>query len=124
MRMPDELDRDFVLRALLAREELGSTGVGDGIAIPHVRNPIVRHVPRPSVTLCFLEQAIEFGALDGKPVSAFFTVISPTLRAHLYLMARLAFALRDPGFKRVVVRQSSREDILEAAKRVEASFRQ
>jgi len=124
MRMPDELDRDFVLRALLAREELGSTGVGDGIAIPHVRNPIVPHVPRPSVTLCFLEQAIEFGALDGKPVSALFTVTSPTLRAHLYLMARLAFALLDPGFKRVVVRQSSREDILEAAKRVEASFRQ
>jgi PTS system nitrogen regulatory IIA component len=102
---------------------LGSTGVGDGIAVPHVRNPIVPHVPRPSVTLCFLEQPVAFAALDGKPVSVLFTVISPTLRGHLYLMARLAFALLDPEFKRIVLQQSSREHILQAARLVEVSFR-
>ncbi|RJP40523.1 MAG: helix-turn-helix domain-containing protein [Phycisphaerales bacterium] len=124
MRLPAELDRDFVLRALLARESLASTGVGDGIAIPHVRNPVVPHVLCPSVTLCFLERAIEFAALDGRPVSILFTVISPTLRAHLYLMARLGFALRDPEFKRTVLCQSSREAVLQAARCVEESFRQ
>ena len=45
-----------------------STAVGDGIAIPHVRNPVVLHVGRPAIALCFLERAIEYGALDGKPV--------------------------------------------------------
>lgn len=74
MRLPDEVDRDFLLRVLVARETLGSTGIGEGIAIPHVRNPIVLHVPRPSITLCFLEQAIEFGALDGRPVRVLFTI--------------------------------------------------
>lgn len=122
MRLPDEVDRDFLLRVLVAREALGSTGMGEGIAIPHVRNPIVLHVPRPSITLCYLEQAVEFGALDGKPVRVLFTVISPSIRAHLYMMSHLAFALRDSAFKDAVVRDASREELFREARRIEASF--
>ena len=70
----------------MARESLGSTGIGDGIAIPHVRNPIVMHIPRPTITLCFLEHPIDFGALDGQPVHTLFTIVSPTVRAHLHLL--------------------------------------
>ena len=47
MRLPEEVDRDFLFNVLVARESLGSTGFGDGVAIPHVRNPIVLHIPRP-----------------------------------------------------------------------------
>jgi len=119
MRLPDEVDREFLLRVLLAREQLASTGIGDGVAIPHVRNPIVLHVAKPMITLCFLEKPIDFGALDGKPVNALFTLISPTVRAHLHLLSRLAFALRDPGFKEVITRQALREQILAEAQRIE-----
>jgi PTS system nitrogen regulatory IIA component len=122
MRLPDEVDRAFLLRVLVAREALGSTGIGEGIAIPHVRNPIVLHVPRPSITLCFLEQAVEFGSLDGKPVRVLFTVVSPTVRAHLYMMSHVAFALRDPAFKEAVLREASRDEVFREARRVEASF--
>jgi PTS system nitrogen regulatory IIA component len=120
MRLPEEVDRDFLLKVLLAREALASTGIGDGIAIPHVRNPIVLHVSRPMISLGFLEKPVEFGALDGKPVHALFSVISPTVRAHLHLLSRLAFAMHDPGFKDAVVRQASRDEILDEARRVEA----
>lgn len=123
MRLPDEVDREFLYRVLLAREELGSTAVGDGIAIPHARNPIVLHVTKPSITLCFLERPIEFGALDGLPVHAFFSVISSTSRVHLRLLSRLAFALNDPGFKAAVTQQASREEILAAANRVESGIK-
>lgn len=122
MRLPQEVDRGFLLRVLLAREQLASTGIGDGIAIPHVRNPIVLHVDKPHITLCFLEKPIEFGALDGKPVHALFTVISPTVRAHLHLLSRLAFSLRDAGFKAAIMRQALREEILKEAARIEKSF--
>jgi len=122
MRLPEEVDRDFLLRVLLAREALESTGIGDGIAIPHVRNPIVLHVNRPMISLGFLENPVEFGALDGQPVHALFSVISPTVRAHLHLLSRLAFALHDPGFKSVVARQASRDEIFNEARRVEASL--
>jgi PTS system nitrogen regulatory IIA component len=119
MRLPEEVDREFLFQVLLARENLGSTGIGDGIAIPHVRNPIVLHVPRPMITLCFLEKPVDFGAIDGRPVHALFSLISPTVRGHLHLLSRLAFALRDKGFKDAICGQSSREEIIAEAKRID-----
>ena len=123
LRLPEEVDRGFLLRVLLARETLESTGIGDGIAIPHVRNPVVLHVARPLITLCFLEHAVEFGALDGKPVSIVFSLISPTVRAHLRLLSRLSFALQDPRFKAVLQRQSARDEIFAEAHRIEAGLK-
>ena len=117
MQLPEEVDREHLLQVLLAREKLASTGVGDGIAIPHVRSPIVLHVPRPTMTLCFLEPAVEFGALDGKPVQTLFTLVSPTVRAHLHLLSQLAFALRDDRFKVLVAREGQREEILAEVQR-------
>lgn len=122
MKLLEEVDREFLYQVLLAREALGSTGIGEGIAIPHVRNPIVLHLSRPMVMLCFLERPVDFGALDGQPVTALFILISPTVRAHLYLLSRLGFALRDVDFKNAVLHQASREEILEALRRVEISM--
>lgn len=122
MRLPEEVDRGFVFRVLLAREQLASTAIGDGIAIPHVRNPIVVHVLRPTITLCFLDTPVDFGALDGQPVSALFTLISPTVRAHLSLFSRLGFALRDPAFRQTIRAQRLREDILKELERIEKTF--
>jgi PTS system nitrogen regulatory IIA component len=111
-----------IFDALLQRERLGSTGVGDGIAIPHVRNPVVLHVPKAMISLWLLAAPIEFGAVDGKPVHALFSLISPTVRTHLHMLSRLAFALRDTGFKAAVTRRSSPEEILKEARRVETGL--
>jgi PTS system nitrogen regulatory IIA component len=119
VKLPEEVDRQFLYQVLLAREALGSTGIGDGIAIPHVRNPIVLHLSRPMVTLCFLDHPVDFRAIDGQPVTTLFTLISPTVRAHLHLLSRLGFALRDTEFKKAVKEQASREVILETLRRAE-----
>lgn len=121
MNLPDEVDREFLYQVLLAREGLGSTAIGEGIAIPHVRNPIVLHLVRPMVTLSFLERPVDFGALDGQPVTTLFTLISPTVRAHLHLLSRLGFALRDTAFKEAVLHQAPREQIVETLRRVEVA---
>ena len=119
MPLPAEVDREFLLQVLLARESLGSTGIGNGLALPHVRNPVVMHIPRPMVTLCFLERPIEFGALDGQPVHTLFTLLSPTVRAHLHTLARISFALQQPGFAEAIHRQGSRDEILAASEAVD-----
>lgn len=119
MPLPEEVDKPFLLRVLLARESLGSTGFGNGIAIPHVRNPIVMHIPRPMITLCFLETPVDFDALDGKPVNTLFTMVSPTISAHLNLLSKLAFALRYPVFASVIAKQGSREEILKTAHEID-----
>ena len=121
MPLPNDVDRHLLLQMLLAREALQSTAVGEGIAIPHVRNPMVLHVPRPMITLCFLEPPVNFGALDGKPVYALFSLISPSPRVHLHLLSRLAFALRDARFKELIAQRAGQEEILNAAGHVETN---
>lgn len=122
MPLPEEDDRDLLLDVLIARESAGSTGIGDGIAIPHVRNPVVLEGAAPSVTLCFLAQPIEFGAVDGKPVHTIFSLASPTIKGHLQMLAKLSWALHDEQFRAAVLRRAPAEQILAEARRVEQTF--
>lgn len=120
--LPEEVDRELLLQLFLAREAAASTAIGDGIAIPHVRNPIVLHVTRPTITLAFLERPIDFAALDGRPVYVFFSIVSPTTRCHLQLLSRLSFALQNLRFKAAVTRQAPRAEILRELERAEAEI--
>lgn len=119
LRLPDGFDKEFLLSLLIARESLGSTAVGDGIAIPHTRHPIVVQMSGAAVTLCYLDRAVEFGAIDGRPVSILFTLISSSIRTHLHLLSRIAFALRNPEFKALVLEQGTTQAILDHLRRVE-----
>ena len=122
MPFPNGADREAFLRVLLAREELGSTAMGEGVAIPHVRNPVVLRVDQPMVTLCFLETPIDFGALDHKPVHALFSMVSPSIRIHLHLLARLGFVLKDKAFKKLIDRKASAAEILGAVRAMESGM--
>ncbi len=68
------LSPDAILTELSKREELGSTGLGDGVAIPHAR---FNQIDKPFGTLFRLQQSIEFDALDGKPVDVVFLLLLP-----------------------------------------------
>lgn len=122
VQLPEKVNREFLLKVILAREELGSTAIGDGIAVPHARNPIVFNIPFTVISLSFLEQPVDFGAMDGKPVHCLFTLITPTVRIHLQMLSQLAFMLRDVGVKQAMISQSSREIILNEIQRVEQSL--
>ncbi len=122
--LPEEVDREFLLRVLVAREEFSSTGIGEGIAIPHVRNPVVLHISKPMVTLFFLEHPIDFGAIDGQPVFALFMLISPTVRAHLHLISRLAYLASRPGVsRRYRTPRATRGDISKPCKKLKRRWR-
>ncbi len=120
--LPEEVDREFLLQVLLARESVGSTAIGEGIAIPHVRNPITLHVAQPIVALSFLENDIDFQAIDGRPVHTLFTIISPTIRAHLNLLSKLAYGLKGSHFADAVAGRASREEIFQAATQLDAQI--
>lgn len=119
LKLPDSVNREVLLQALVAREQLQSTGVGDGIALPHVRNPAMLEISTPMVCLCFFEAPIEFGALDGKPVKVLFIPLSPNVRIHLHLLSRISFALRNPQFKSMIANEGRRDEIIEAARALE-----
>ncbi len=115
------IDKDILVDVLLAREATGSTGIGDGIAIPHVRHPIVMGGSAATVSLCFLSEPVDFFAIDGSPVHTVFLIISTTVRGHLQMLAKLSAALSDPAFRSAVLHRESTEEILREAARVEAA---
>ncbi|MDD2853862.1 MAG: PTS sugar transporter subunit IIA [Desulfuromonadaceae bacterium] len=114
LKLPPGLDPEFLLHTLLAREALGSTAFGNGIAIPHVRNPIVGQTSESAISLCFLKNPIDFDAIDGKPVTILFTLVTPNVKAHLHLLAKLAFLLHDNGFQTLLHRPGSEAEIMAA----------
>ncbi len=120
MKLPANVDRKFLFEVLLARENMASTGIGDGIAIPHVRNPVVLNVDIPVITLCFLEKPIDFGALDKKDVYCLFTLISPSPRLHLQLISRLAFVLKNPNVMKTLSKPGTREEIIREIEKAES----
>jgi PTS system nitrogen regulatory IIA component len=117
-----EEDREVLYDVLLARERLGSTGVGGGIAIPHVHTPVVAAIERPVVSLCFLERPIDFGAIDAKPIHTVFTLAVPTHRAHLAMLARLSAVLHDQDFRRAIGERAPAARILALARSAESTF--
>lgn len=123
-RLPMSRDHDpeFVLQVLLAREAMGSTGIGDGIAIPHVRNPLVLRLDSTALMLCFLSEPVEFDSIDGQPVDTLFTLVTPSVRAHLHLLARLSHALHDPAFRQLLRARAPAADLLAALAAIEASL--
>jgi len=117
--LPPEIDREFLATTLEAREAMGSTGIGDGIAIPHVRNPILLHVTAPFVTLCLLRDPVDFDAVDGKPVHALFTVVSSNVPGHLRILGQLGFVLHNEELRRLLVHRASSADILARVRALE-----
>ena len=91
------LDYEQVFTQLIARENLGSTGLGGGIAIPHCR---VDECPQPLGTLITLEQGIDFDAPDDQPVDLLFALLVPgeANQQHLDILAGLARLFNQPDF--------------------------
>ena len=90
------LDERTIFEALLQRERLGSTGIGEGLAIPHGKLP---HLTRLFGLLARLEKPVDFEALDGQPVDVLFLLLAPEGAGadHLKALARVARQLREPG---------------------------
>lgn len=122
LKLSDDADRSFLADVFLASDSLGYNAIGSGIAIPHVRNPIVQHVSEPSITLCFMEHPFDMKAADGIPVHALFTIVSPSVNTHLYLLSRLVCLLGVPDVKTALVRQFSEQDLLNLLSRIEREF--
>jgi PTS system nitrogen regulatory IIA component len=84
-------DVDALAMALLKREELGSTGVGRGVAIPHARMP---DIARPVAALAILERPIDFDAIDGQPVDVVFLLVMPDNDSALAALSAVSRLLR------------------------------
>jgi nitrogen PTS system EIIA component len=119
----DTPEMNPILQMFLSREDVYSTGIGNGIAIPHASGTLVGYVNQPLISLAFLENPIDYGSLDGKPVHILFSIISPNVSTHLRILAKLACLLHDPICKEKVMKGALEETIIQAFKEAEDRYR-
>jgi mannitol/fructose-specific phosphotransferase system IIA component (Ntr-type) len=112
--------RQTLLRALHEREQLHSTGIGDGIALPHARNALVGLVEHPVIVFGRHNDGIPYGAIDRMPARLFFLLVAPTVTQHLGILARLSRLLRDPKLRQNLLGAESAEKVLASIREVES----
>jgi PTS system nitrogen regulatory IIA component len=101
-----------IIKAILKREQLGSTGIGRGVAIPHSKHV---SVDRLIGTVAISKVGIPFDSVDGEPVHVLFLLISPQDRPgdHLRALENVARSMRDDGFVRSLRQSTTREAVWE-----------
>jgi len=104
--------RDALFHLLDERENLASTGVGRGVALPHPRTPMDACVT-PSITTFFLKRPMDFSAVDDLPVRVLFLILSPDVGVHLQLLSKISFCVREPAFLRFLESAPSEAALLE-----------
>jgi nitrogen PTS system EIIA component len=109
-----DLDDTEIFNAIMAREQLGSTGLGNGIAIPHCRVPHCKTIIGSLITL---ENAVDFDSIDGKKVDMLFVLIVPEEKTddHIKTLAGLAELFNDPDFCYTVRQTQDSDDLYNIA---------
>ena len=105
-------DRDKVLQAVLEREKIMSTGIGDGIAIPHGKSDAVEKLV---AALGTQRRGVDFEALDGEPAYVFFLLVSPANVSgpHIKALARISRLLKNDEFKKKLIAAETAAEIIE-----------
>jgi PTS system nitrogen regulatory IIA component len=104
------LDKDSLVRVLLDREALGSTAIGDGVAIPHGKFP---GIIAPIISFGRSRKGLDFESMDGQPVFLFFLLVAPedSASVHLKALARIAKMLKDSNFRKLLIEAPSRKEL-------------
>ena len=105
-----ELDAARLVEVLQERERLGSTGIGEGVAIPHGKLP---GLPQLMASFGVARDGVDFEAIDGKPTYLFFALVAPENSAgiHLKALARISRLFKNPAFRQSILGAESPEEI-------------
>ncbi|HVM51458.1 MAG TPA: PTS sugar transporter subunit IIA [Candidatus Acidoferrum sp.] len=116
----DPSGRRTLLRALHERESLHSTGIGDGVALPHSRNALVGLVDRPIIVFGRHASGIPYDSIDGVPARLFFLLLAPTVTQHLGILARLGRLLQDPKLRQGLLAARSPQEVIAVLREAES----
>jgi mannitol/fructose-specific phosphotransferase system IIA component (Ntr-type) len=114
--------RSALLHALQEREDLHSTGIGDGIALPHARTALTGLVERPAIVIGRHPAGIAYGALDNRPVHLFLLLVTTSVTQHLQVLARVGRLLRDAALRQKLLSADRPERIIGLIRQAEANL--
>jgi mannitol/fructose-specific phosphotransferase system IIA component (Ntr-type) len=114
--------RQTLLQALKDREQLHSTGIGDGVALPHARNGLVGLVQRPVIVFGRHETGVPFGAIDGEPTKLFFLLVAPSVTEHLSILARVSRLMRDSRLRQSLLLAETPQKVIDLIHQAELAM--
>ncbi|MCR5400247.1 MAG: PTS sugar transporter subunit IIA [Treponema sp.] len=100
--LPDGMTSEFVYNALCAREQVLSTAVGNGIALPHARSPIMKDEEEQRICVVYLSEPLDMKAPDERPVSTMFILLTHNSQVHLKVLSALAGYFRSARFRKAL----------------------
>jgi len=109
--LPPGVDRESLLTGLCEREKLMTTSIGHGIAIPHPRTPMVADEGHERIYVCYLDRAINFDAMDGKPVYVLFLILAANSQSHLRVLSRLSWLLQQESFRTLLRKKPDTDEL-------------
>jgi PTS system nitrogen regulatory IIA component len=114
-------DHKELMRVLIEREHLGSTGIGDGIGIPHGK---LKGLDSLILGFGLSKKGVNFDAMDGKPTHIFFLLLTPenSTDLHLKLLARISKVLKGESFKEKILQASDKEEVISLIHAVDEEF--
>lgn len=121
--VPESLPREQLRKAIIEREELMPTAVGNGIALPHPRSPLLVDIKDQFITIAFLQKAIDWKALDGNPVQTLILIVSATPKTHLWTLSRISFLCQQEFFRDLLEQRASKEEIMAAIRTAELAWK-
>jgi nitrogen PTS system EIIA component len=102
MVTPSGIEKSAIVSALLQREDLMPTAIGNGIAVPHPRNPLIADAEDERIAICFPRNRLSYKALDGIPIHTLFIVLSATPKRHLEMLSKLSYLCQQEEFVRLL----------------------
>jgi len=121
LRHKPQLDRERLMGVLLERERLGSTGIGDGIAIPHGK---LKDLDQLALSFGRSTQGVDFESMDGKPVHLFFLLVAPENCAgiHLRALAKIARLLKNSSVRKRLGTVATQDEIFAVIQQEDEDF--
>ena len=112
--LPDSYDKNAIVKELLEREKVLSTAVGNGIAIPHPRRPLMQKAEDQRIYVCYLKDTIDMNAPDSRRVHVLFILLTNNTQYHIRSLSELAKLFRSPEFRKELESHPSEDQLLDA----------
>lgn len=110
--LPEGVDPEVLRSELCQREILMSTAVGNGVALPHPRYPLLKNYDDQKIVVCYLDKPLVMNAPDSKPIYVMMMLLTSSTQIHLKVLSQLAFLFQQPNFKTKMAEKPGKDELI------------
>lgn len=112
IELPEGVDPDVMYSELCQRETLMTTAVGNGVALPHPRYPLLKNFDDQKIVVCYLDEPLQMSSPDSKPIYVMMMLLTSTTQIHLKVLSQLAFLFQQADFRNEMLKKPGEADLI------------